>query len=297
MKPIKKYSLAYSSCPNDTFIFKAIARQLIPLDNFQFDIAMEDVETLNQKAAAGIYDITKLSFASFGSLMDRYALLRAGSALGMGCGPLIISTPGKSLSDKKNPVVAVPGMGTTACYLFKFYINDLFPGMNPKIIAMPFEKVMLSVVEKTADFGVIIHEGRFVYPSFGLELQADLGQWWEKTTSLPIPLGCIAIRRELGPETACNIQRLIRQSIEHAFIHPETAYDYIQTHAQELEEDVIRQHIELYVNDFSKDFGEKGEKAIITFFDKAKASGLIRSEMWSETGSDKKYSPEKLFAC
>ncbi|CCK82085.1 menaquinone biosynthesis family protein [Desulfobacula toluolica] len=275
MKPNKTYSLAYSSCPNDTFIFKAIAGQLIDLQGYAFDIVLEDVETLNQNAAKGAYDITKLSFAAFGSLMDKYALLRTGSALGMGCGPLIISNPGRSLDDKARPVIAVPGLGTTAYHLFKFYMDDLFKGQDMQVMPMPFEKVMPAVMENKADFGVIIHEGRFVYQTMGLELKADLGQWWEDKTSLPIPLGCIAVKRDIDPKVVCTIQQLIRQSIDHAFLNPAMAYDYIQTHAQELDEDVIQQHIELYVNDFSKDIGKNGEAAITTFFEKAWASGLI----------------------
>jgi len=276
MESNQTYRLAYSSCPNDTFIFKAIARQLIDLNGYSFDIVLEDVETLNQNAGKGAYDITKLSFAAFGSLMDKYALLRTGSALGIGCGPLIISLSGRSINDKSKPVIAVPGLGTTAYHLFKFYMDDLFAGMSTDIIPMPFEKIMPAVIEKKADFGVIIHEGRFVYESMGFELKADLGQWWENKTSLPIPLGCIAIKRDINPAVACDIQKLIRQSIGHAFSNPAMAYDYIKTHAQELDEDVIQQHIELYVNDFSKSIGKKGEAAITTFFEKAWASGLIK---------------------
>ncbi len=276
MESNQTYRLAYSSCPNDTFIFKAIARQLIDLNGYSFDIVLEDVETLNQNAGKGAYDITKLSFAAFGSLMDKYALLRTGSALGIGCGPLIISLSGRSINDKSKPVIAVPGLGTTAYHLFKFYMDDLFAGLSTDIIPMPFEKIMPAVIEKKADFGVIIHEGRFVYESMGFELKADLGFWWENKTSLPIPLGCIAVKRDIDPAAACDIQELIRQSIDHAFSNPAMAYDYIKTHAQELDEDVIQQHIELYVNDFSKSIGKKGEAAITTFFEKAWASGLIK---------------------
>jgi 1,4-dihydroxy-6-naphthoate synthase len=285
MKPDKKYSLAFSSCPNDTFTFKAVARQLIDLKGYCFNIVLEDVETLNQNAAKGAYDITKLSFAAFGNLMDKYALLRTGSALGMGCGPLIISLSGRSIDDRNKPVIAVPGLGTTAYHLFKFYMDDLFAGMDTDIIPMPFEKIMPAVIEKKADFGVIIHEGRFVYQTMELELKADLGQWWEEKTSLPIPLGCIAIKRDIDPAIAYDIERLIRQSIDHAFSHPDMAYDYIQDYAQELDENVIQQHIGLYVNDFSKDIGRDGEAAITTFFEKARASGLIQQSKFS------------LFAC
>ena len=285
MKPNRTYSLAYSSCPNDTFIFKAIARQLINLKEYSFDIVLEDVETLNQNAAFGAYDITKLSFAAFGSLMDKYALLRTGSALGMGCGPLIICLPARSIDDKTRPVIAVPGLGTSAYHLFRFYMDDLFPGLDTDIIPMPFEKIMPAVIEKKADFGVIIHEGRFVYQNMELELKADLGQWWEDKTFLPVPLGCIAIKRDIDPAVACDIQELIRQSIDHAFLNPDMAYDYIQDYALELDEDVIRQHIKLYVNNFSKNLGNKGEAAITTFFEKARESGLIEK------------SGQSLFAC
>ncbi|MBT5547309.1 MAG: 1,4-dihydroxy-6-naphthoate synthase [Desulfobacula sp.] len=285
MKPNQTYKLAFSSCPNDTFIFKAIARQLIDLHGYCFDIVLEDVETLNQKAAKGTYDITKLSFAAFGSLVQTYALLRTGSALGLGCGPLIISLPGRSLDDKTKPVIAVPGMGTTAYHLFRLYVDDKYIDMDASIIPMPFEKIMPAVIERKADFGVIIHEGRFVYPDMGLELKADLGLWWEDKTFLPIPLGCIAIKRDIDSAIACDIQKLIGKSIDHAFLNPSMAYDYIQTYAQELDEDVIQQHIGLYVNNFSKDIGEKGEAAITTFFEKARASGLIEK------------SESSLFAC
>jgi len=219
MKPNQTYKLAFSSCPNDTFIFKAIARQLIDLHGYCFDIVLEDVETLNQKAAKGTYDITKLSFAAFGSLVQTYALLRTGSALGLGCGPLIISLPGRSLDDKTKPVIAVPGMGTTAYHLFRLYVDDKYIDMDASIIPMPFEKIMPAVIERKADFGVIIHEGRFVYPDMGLELKADLGLWWEDKTFLPIPLGCIAIKRDIDSAIACDIQKLIGKSIDHAFLN------------------------------------------------------------------------------
>ena len=268
------FDLAYSSCPNDTFIFKAIAKNLIPMPDMDFNIALEDVETLNQHAASGSYHITKLSFAALGRLLDRYALLRTGSALGEGCGPLLISLPGRQMDDSKTPVVAVPGLGTTANHLFHFYMADLFPGVTPEIRAMPFETVMPAVTKKEADFGVIIHEGRFVYQTMNLEMKADLGQWWEDKTGLPIPLGCIAVRRDMDRETACRIQNLIGRSIDHAFAHPDLGADYIRAYAQELEESVIRQHIGLYVNDYSRDIGERGTLAVTTFFDHARKAGL-----------------------
>jgi 1,4-dihydroxy-6-naphthoate synthase len=301
MKPFKKYALAYSSCPNDTFIFKGIAKKLIDTRNLCFNIVLEDVETLNQNAARGAYDITKLSFAALGNLLDKYALLRTGAALGKGCGPLIISLANRTMDDKlddksenkgRGPtkphgkqVVAVPGLGTTAYHLFRFYMDDLFPEIETVIIPMPFEKIMPAVIEKEADFGVIIHEGRFVYQNMNLEMKADLGQWWEDKTSLPIPLGCIAVKRSMDPARAMEIQTLIRESIDHGFLHPTLGDDYIREYAQEMEDDVIQQHIGLYVNEFSKDIGEKGTTAVTTFFEYAVKAGLMQK------------SPHPLFAC
>lgn len=273
----KPYSLGYSSCPNDTFIFKAIANQLIDLKGFNFDIKLGDVESLNQKAYQGLYDITKLSIASFGLCMDKYALLKTGSALGKKCGPLVVSLPKRILTDKKKPVIAVPGLGTSAYFLFIFYINDLFEGMDIKIVPMTFNKIMPSILTKKVDFGIIIHEGRFVYQDMGLELKIDLGEWWEKKTSLPIPLGGIAIKRDIAPKIMCDIQSIIKQSIEHAHLHPDMAYDYIKDNAQEIKEEVIKKHIELYVNDFSKDLEEKGEACISLFLQKALSAGLIKN--------------------
>lgn len=285
MKSQQTFRLAFSSCPNDTFIFKAIARELIDLKGYQFDLVMEDVETLNQNASLGLYHITKLSFAQFGKLLDNYALLRSGSALGEGCGPLIISLPGKNLADFTQPKIAVPGLGTTAYHLYRFFMDERFPNLEPEVIPMTFDQIMPAVKAQKVDFGLIIHEGRFVYRNEGFELTSDLGQWWETQTNLPIPLGCIAIRRDIPSQTARDIEILIRQSINHAFAHPKLAYDYIQSNAQELDESVIQQHIDLYVNDYSKQIGEKGEKAVTTFFEKACNAGLMTP------------SNQPLFAC
>lgn len=277
--------MAYSSCPNDTFIFKGIAKHLIDTRGMDFNIVLEDVETLNQNAAKGAYDITKLSFAALGNLLDKYALLRTGAALGIGCGPLIISLPNRALDDKRDDnrectpgkqVIAVPGLGTTAYHLFRFYMEDLFPKIKTTIIPMPFERVMPAVMEKKADFGVIIHEGRFVYRDMNLEMRADLGQWWEDKTSLPIPLGCIAVKRSMDPARALAIQTLIGESIDHGFLHPTLGDAYIREHAQEMEANVIQQHIGLYVNEFSKDIGDRGTTAVTTFFEYAARAGLIQ---------------------
>ncbi len=280
---MKHYTLAYSTCPNDTFIFHALTNGLIPTGNINFDITLADVETLNRSAREGLFDVTKLSFAAFGFLKDRYALLRTGAALGRGCGPLVISLPcrsfGKSenakIMKKPNPVVAVPGMGTTAFVLFSLFLKDQFPCVEPEILSMPFEKIIPSVKERESDFGVIIHEGRFIYQEMGLASFVDLGQWWEEKTGLPIPLGCIAVKRDLGHKIADTIEKLIGQSIEYAMQNPGAGKTYIKQHAQELDDDVIQEHIKLYVNSFSRDIGEEGETAIHTFFEKAQQAGII----------------------
>ncbi len=304
MRPL---TLAYSSCPNDTFIFHALAHKLLKIDKSsnleitdysdslysidskyapEFEITIADVETLNQHARNSLFDITKLSFATFSVLRNEYALLRTGAALGRGCGPLVVSLPQKKINEKT--VIAVPGKGTTAFVLFSLFIKETFPEFKPYIIPMPFEKIMPAVKDGVADFGVIIHEGRFIYQNLGLDCLVDLGEWWERFTGLPIPLGCIAIKRSVyrnDPKLAFKVEQLIRQSIQHAFDHPESGRDYIKAHAQEMDDDVIRQHIHLYVNNFSKDIGDEGEAAIFTFFQKAEEAGIINP------------SSDTIFAC
>ena len=272
---LKPLTLAFSSCPNDTYIFNAMVHGIIDTSPLSFKTSIADVETLNQKAARGTYDITKLSFAAMGGLGDRYRLLRSGAALGRGCGPLVISLPDKSLESIDKIRVAVPGLGTTACLLFKFYIEDRFPGLTTELLPMPFEAVMPEVKKGRVHAGVIIHEGRFVYEQMGFKLIQDLGQWWEDHTGLPIPLGCIAVKKDMDQKTAIQVEDLIRQSISHAGQFPEAGAAYIQHHAQELDNKVIQEHIGLYVNDFSMDLGSEGEKSVLTFFEKARQAGLL----------------------
>ncbi|MFH1157104.1 MAG: 1,4-dihydroxy-6-naphthoate synthase, partial [Pseudomonadota bacterium] len=229
----QKLTLAYSSCPNDTYIFDAIANHRIDTREFDIAITLADVETLNMAPARASYDVTKLSFAAFGNLRDTYGLLRTGAALGRGCGPLLITRPGHGTGIKR-PVIAVPGLGTTACLLLRFYLDDRYPGMDPILRPMPFDTIMPSVQAGESDMGVIIHEGRFVYEKLGFTCVRDLGQWWEETTSLPIPLGCIAIRRSLGPVTAARIEDLIHRSILYADAYPDAGMEYIRKHAKEL---------------------------------------------------------------
>ncbi len=276
----KSYSLAYSSCPNDTFIFKALAAPFIDRDGMNFDIHLDDVETLNQHALTARFDITKLSVAALGRVLDEYTLLRTGAALGNGCGPLLICADGH-IREESYKTVAVPGLHTTAYYLFSFYHKERFPHGTVKILPMPFDQIMPAIQDGKVHAGVIIHEGRFVYQQMGFHKIADLGQWWEDKTGLPIPLGCIAMRRTLGAETVLKMESLIRDSIAHGFAHPALGRDYICEHAKELDDAVIDQHISLYVNEYSMDLGSKGEHAIKTFFSHAAQVNLMESGPWN----------------
>lgn len=272
----KNFTLAYSPCPNDTFIFHAMTHGLIDTRGVSFSPFLDDVESLNQKAAKGLYDITKLSTAAFAHLRNRYAMLYSGSALGRGCGPLIVKRKGVSDELLLSSKIAVPGHMTTAFSLLSFYI-----GKRPDSIAMSFEKIMPAVARGDFDYGVIIHEGRFTYASHGLEIVQDLGLWWESFTGLPIPLGCIAIKRELADEYAHKVDRIIEKSILHAFEKPDDSRPYIKNHAQELEDSVIDQHISLYVNDFSARLGDDGKSAVETFIRMGEEKGF-----WPEFSGD-----------
>lgn len=265
-----KLSLAYSTCPNDTFIFDALVHGRIDSGGLEFDIALADVEQLNQAAGAGVYDISKLSVAAFGHVSETYGLLRAGAALGRGCGPLLVARKGTVLSTISEKKIAVPGIWTTAYLLLALFTEEL-----PDVAAMTFDNIMPAVQSGKFDAGVIIHEGRFTYENYGLTCLADLGQWWESVSGLPIPLGCIAIRRDLGSETARRLTSAIRESIAHARRYPDDAMPYIRSHALEMDDAVIRQHIKLYVNDFSMDLGREGLAAIHSLLDRARQQGIL----------------------
>lgn len=265
-------SLAYSTCPNDTFIFHALAHKRIDLSGLDYRIILDDVETLNQKAANRTYDVSKLSFATIGNLQDQYALLRTGAALGRGCGPMLIAKPGYQLKNIKNSAVAVPGLQTTANLLLGLWASE-----KPDVTPMVFDQVIPSILNGSHDFGVIIHESRFTYQDYGLECVVDLGQWWEETTGLPIPLGGIAVSRSLPTATALQIEKSIGESVAAAFAdNGLAAAGYIREHAKELDESVINQHINLYVNHFSQSLGAEGEKAIHHLFDTARSKGVMK---------------------
>lgn len=270
MPPIPPLSLAYSPCPNDTFIFYALAHRKIDLGDLVFDISLHDVEHLNQAARKNSVDISKLSFAAIGHLMEDYGLLRTGAALGRGCGPLVVARPKTDLSKIRQSRIAIPGAWTTANLLL-----SLFMGQIPAATAMRFDFIMPAVSKGLYDFGVIIHEGRFTYQQYGLEQVLDLGQWWEAETGLPIPLGGIAARRSLETSIIRRVESAIGQSINYARHHPQEADDYIKVHSQEVSDLVVRQHINLYVNEFSVNIGEQGEGAILALFDIARRKNIL----------------------
>lgn len=267
---MKKISLGFSPCPNDTFAFHALTHRLSASTGLLFDEPrLEDVETLNKLALDGLLDVTKVSYGVIPFILDRYTLLHSGGALGRGCGPLIVARDPDVASQLGNCRVAIPGRMTTANLLFRLFEPDA-----PEGIELPYDQIMPAVVSGDVDAGLIIHESRFTYSSHGLVKILDLGDWWERATGSPIPLGAIVAKRELGRMIPV-IDRAIRSSVEYAFEHPSASADYVRAHAQEMSEEVTRQHIELYVNRYTVDLGEEGRTAITDLMERARSAGLL----------------------
>jgi 1,4-dihydroxy-6-naphthoate synthase len=266
-------SLGYSPCPNDTFIFHALVHGVVEAPGLRFAERLEDVETLNRLAAAGELDVTKISYGAAPALLRDYVLLRSGGALGRGCGPLIVAREGLSRDDLAGKRIAIPGRNTTANLLLRLFAPDAQPG-----IELVYSDIMPAVARGEVDAGLIIHESRFTYPQHGLARVVDLGEWWEQTTGLPIPLGGIMARRALGGDAIRAIDDAIRRSVEHAFAQPDASRDYVRAHAQEMDDAVTQQHITLYVNRFSVDVGEEGERAVRELFARAAAAGIVPAE-------------------
>ena len=258
-----KLTLGFSPCPNDTFMFDALVHAKVDTEGLEFEVVMEDVEALNQRALQRELDVSKLSYHAFLHCVQDYALLNSGSALGRSCGPLLIQRKGHAplMADSK---IAIPGKNTTANLL----LSIAFPYLQNKE-EMLFSDIEQAVIDGEADAGLIIHENRFTYQEKGLEKVRDLGEYWESETALPIPLGGIVVRRDLPLEVQQKVQRVLSRSVEYAFAHPKSAKEYIRCHAQEMDEQVMYEHIKLYVNDFSVDLGVEGQKAIETLFEKA----------------------------
>ena len=253
---MNEVSLGYSPCPNDTFIFYGLAHGEIA-GAPKVKQVLEDIETLNEMAMGGALDMTKISFHALAHLRDRYCLLHAGGALGRGCGPLVVGREGTEPGQLKNGKVAIPGKMTTAALLLR-----LFDAAIEDLVVLPFHQIMGAVQRGEADAGVIIHESRFTYPEYGLHQVIDLGEWWEGTTGHPIPLGGILARRQMGRERIEQVDRALKASVEFAYAQPDKVRGYIREHAQEMDEGVMQAHIDLYVNEYTLDYGREGEAAI-----------------------------------
>jgi 1,4-dihydroxy-6-naphthoate synthase len=278
MKPL---SLGYSPCPNDTFIFYAMMHGKVNTENLSFTEELLDVETLNQKAANTELDITKVSYHAFGQLRNTYRLMRSGGAMGRGCGPLLITKKDFTIEELKNKRIAIPGKLTTAYLLLQLlYHSSKTSGSRLQapdsvFIEMPFDRIVQAIANDEVDAGLIIHESRFTYQSYGLKQIIDLGEWWEKETGLPIPLGGIIANQSLGEDVIIKVNEVLKRSVEYAFQNRTEPMSYIKKHSQELSDDVINRHIDLYVNDFSIDIGDDGEKAITELLSRAEDAGII----------------------
>lgn len=252
----KLIHIGMSPCPNDTFIFHALLHRLVDTEDLAFTSVVDDVESLNIRAFQSELPVTKLSFHAFMQLRDQYELLDSGAAFGFGCGPLVVARDKHlNLLDAR---VAVPGMHTTACMLVKAWHTKPLA-----LIPMPFDEILPAVRDGKVDAGVVIHEGRFVYQQYGCQCLCDLGAWWAETMELPIPLGCIAIRKDpLTLQYKNVVEQAIRDSLLYARQHPDASVEYIRGLAGETGDDVIRAHIDLYVNDYSLSLGEDGREVI-----------------------------------
>lgn len=270
-----KFSLGFSPCPNDTFIFDALVNHKIDTHGFEFDVQLEDVQTLNEWALNGELDFSKISYGVLPLLIDQYTVLESGGALGKGVGPLLITNkitaetaktpkttdhkPQTAIEDMR---IAIPGINTTAHMLFSL----AYPGAINKHF-MVFHEIEDAVLNGLSDAGVIIHENRFTYQEKGLYKLMDLGAYWEKRTRLPIPLGGIVAHKRVNRELALQVDRLIKKSVEYAFSHYPHLSPYVKLHAREMNTQVMKQHIDLYVNDYSLWLGEDGKKAVLTLLD------------------------------
>lgn len=269
---MQTFTLGFSPCPNDTFIFGALATGELHVANFTLEIIHQDVETLNNFALDGILDFTKISVHAFGLVAGNYSLLHSGAALGKGCGPLVVAREPRNMDSLRHEAIAIPGKLTTANLLLQLY-GEGFSRLHP----MSYEDIMPSLQRGEFAAGVIIHEGRFTYPSYGLHAVLDLGAWWEETQNLPVPLGAILVRRDHGADVVEAVEDGIRRSLLFARKNPGKVWPYIKMHAQEMNDAVIRQHIDLYVNDYSLELGEEGSLAIRRLLELAHQRGLIPS--------------------
>ncbi len=265
-----KLTLGFSPCPNDTFIFDALVHGHIDTEGLEFEVVMADVEELNRRAFLGELDMTKLSYHAYAYLVGKYVLLDAGSALGKNCGPLLIAKRALNEEEISGAVVAIPGKYTTANFLLSLACPDI-----KNKVEMVFSDVEEAVQSGRADAGVIIHENRFTYQQKGLTKIMDLGEFWESSTGLPIPLGGIVIKRSLPQEVIRKAGRVLERSVRQALAKRGHISDFVKSHAQEMSEEVMNSHIQLYVNDFTVSLGGAGRAAVGMLFDVARAKGVI----------------------
>lgn len=268
-EPLK---IAYSPCPNDTFVFDAWAHGRVP-GAPALDVLFADIDITNGMAERGELDVLKVSYAVLPWVLEEYALLPCGGALGRGCGPLVLTRePGVDLAGK---TVAVPSERSTAYLLFRLWAADVLPEGVGKVVVLPFNEIMPAVRDGRVDAGLVIHEARFTYQDYGLHCLADMGEHWESTTGLPIPLGAIIAKRSLGGERLRALAEAARTSVRMAWDDPEASRPYVRAHAQELDPAVADQHIGLYVNEFTADLGEDGYAAVRGLLTRAAAEGLV----------------------
>ncbi|MFD0315759.1 1,4-dihydroxy-6-naphthoate synthase [Streptomyces flavalbus] len=269
----ERLRIAYSPCPNDTFVFDALAHGRVP-DAPALDVTFADIDVTNGMAERGEYDVLKVSYAVLPYVLDTYALLPCGGALGRGCGPLVLTRDGGP-TDLTGRTVAVPSEKSTAYLLFRLWAADTVPGGVGEIVVMPFHEIMPAVRDGKVDAGLVIHEARFTYQNYGLRKLADLGEHWESTTGLPIPLGAIIAKRDLGAPTLTALAAALRTSVQLAWENPEASRPYVREHAQEMDPSVADQHIGLYVNEFTADLGPDGYAAVRGLLTRAAAEGLL----------------------
>jgi 1,4-dihydroxy-6-naphthoate synthase len=267
-----KLSLGFSPCPNDCFMFDAIVNRRIDLEGLEFSVHLADVEALNKTAFAGEADVTKLSYHAYAYCLGEYVLLDAGSALGRNCGPLLISKRTISMEDAAvgRLRIAIPGKFTTA----NFLLGLALPAAQDKT-ELVFSAIEPALLNEEYDAGLIIHENRFTYQAKGLKKIIDLGEFWERETGTPIPLGGIVIRRSLPEDMKRKVNRVMRRSVEYAFADRAASLTFVREHAQEMSEEVMYRHIDLYVNEYSVDLGSEGKRAVEMLFERARASGII----------------------
>ncbi|MFE0459009.1 1,4-dihydroxy-6-naphthoate synthase [Kitasatospora sp. NPDC058965] len=265
--------IAHSPCPNDTFAFHAWTHGLVPGAEAP-EVTFADIDVTNSAALTGELDILKISYAALPWVLDQYALLPCGGALGRGCGPLVLTGP-QTGGDLTGKVVAVPSERSTAYLLFRLWAAEAVPGGLGEVVVLPFHEIMPAVRDGRVDAGLVIHEARFTYQDYGLVKLADMGEAWEARTGLPIPLGAIVAKRSLGAARLRELADAVRASVRAAWADPAASREYVLAHAQEMDPAVADQHIALYVNEFTAELGEEGYAAVRALLTRAAAEGLV----------------------